>query len=425
MTLETSQVVDRLSYFERHGVGLPGRLNEIIAMQRGVIGSRIHLIASASYPFDSVLRAMAEPSFVLPAEGMPGERFLPGAAVMDEVESKGEELTLGLFGVSSGYRATLQPHSGTQANQVVFNSVLAPDDLVLRLRPADGGHISHTVLIARRHPTQGYGLAADGRIDYNDLRSQALRHRPRLIIVGGSSLPRSIDFSICAEIAQESGALLHADVSHTATFAAAGVHPSPFPFCDFVSFNSVKNLRGPNGGFLVYRETFDAEVRAAIFPGTQGGTNESNVLAKLAMLLEWSEKDIASYASTIIGNARTMGAVLIREGVPLVAGGTDSHLLLLDMRGMSRSGAAIERILEAAGVLANRNLVPGDPRSPSQTSGLRLGTANTAILGYEQGDLELLARLIAATIVADRHPDEDGIAYLVEKYQSHLIAPVW
>lgn len=418
-------VRDRLSYFERHSPARPGRLDEIVSLQRGAIGSRIHLIASACYPFDSVLRALAEPSFVLPAEGMPGERYLPGAAVMDVVEDLGEELTLDLFAQPTGYRATLQPHSGTQANQIVFNSVLAPDDLVLRLQPKDGGHISHTVLISRRHPTASYGLTSEGLMDYDELRAQARRHRPRLIIVGGSSLPRSIDFAICAEIAQECGALLHADVSHTATFIAAELHPSPFPHCDFVTFNSVKNLRGPNGGFLLYRSNLEATVSAAIFPMTQGGSNENVVLGKLACLLEWSTRDIINYGQQIIANAREIGDVLVAEGIPLVSGGTDSHLLLVDLRGRRRSGAEIERMLEKAGVLANRNLVPGDTRTPSETSGFRIGATNTAILGYERPDLRLLAGLIAEVVLSDAPPSTELVRHLVSKYQSHLVAPVW
>jgi glycine hydroxymethyltransferase len=408
----------RASYFERYAV--TNRLDELVALQRGVIGSRIHLIASACYPFDSVLRALAEPSFVLPAEGMPGDRYLPGVEVMDLVEEEGEDLTLELFGRPTGYRASLQPHSGTQANQIVYNAVLKPEDTVLCLRPRDGGHISHTVLISRRHPTVSYGLAADGTVDYDQMRALALEHRPRLIIAGGSGLPRAIDFAVCADIAREVGALLHADISHTATFVAARLHPSTFPHCDFVTFNTVKNLRGPNSGVLVYRSEFAGEVHRSIFPTTQGGANETGMLGKLACLLEWRDRDIGIYAGNIVACATTLGREIVNGNISLVTGGTDCHML----RDLGLSGAEAEHRLESLGVLANKNLVPGDPRSPRVTSGLRLGATNLAILGYEREDLTLLGDWLTVVLTGGG-PSTAVVDGLVDKYQRHLVAPMW
>lgn len=414
----------RLSYFDRYSAQSINRLDEMVALQRGVIANRIHLIASGCYPFDSVLRALAEPTFVLPAEGMPGARYLPGAGVLDLVEDAGEDLALEMFGRPSGYRATLQPHSGTQANQIVFNAVLEPDDTVLCLRPRDGGHISHTVVISRRHRTVNYDLTEDGILDYDQMREVAREHRPRLIVVGGSALPRQIDFAKAAHIAADVGALLHADISHTATFVAAKLHSSVFPYCDFAAFNSVKNLRGPNAGILIYRSEFEAEVHASVFPTTQGGANESGMLGKLACLLEWHERDIESYAAEIVKSATVMAEHLAKHKISLVTGGTDSHILLLDLRDLELSGADAERRLEGFGVFANRNLVPGDSRSPRDTSGLRIGTANLAILGYEPEDLRLLADWIAE-VLTDNSATAETVEYLVDKYQSHLIAPLW
>ncbi len=414
----------RTSYFDRYASNSSGRIDELVAFQRGAIGSKIHLIASACYPFDSVIRVLSEPSFVLPAEGLPGARYLPGSQAMDIVEIEGEQLALKLFGGPTGYRATLQPHSGTQANQIVYNAILGPDDTVMCLRPFDGGHISHTVLIARRNPTQNYGLTADGHVDYEQLWTLARRHRPKLIIVGGSSLPRSIDFAKCAEIANEVGAILHADISHTATFVAAGLHPDAFPHCDFATFNSVKNLRGPNSGILIYRSSFEAEIESSVFPMTQGGANETGMLGKFACLSEWGDRDLHDYAERIVAATRSLAEELHRCGIPLVSGGSDSHMLLLDLRGFTRSGAAIETDLESRGVLANRNLVPGDPRSPRETSGLRIGSTNLAILGYETSDLRLLANWLAG-VIAEEEPTQETVDYLIDKYQQHLIAPVW
>jgi glycine hydroxymethyltransferase len=414
----------RASYFDRYSTRPTTRLDELVALQRGVIASRIHLIASGCYPFDSVLRALAEPAFVLPAEGMPGSRYLPGADVLDLVEDAGEDLTLELFGRPQGYRATLQPHSGTQANQIVFNAVLQPDDTVLCLRPKDGGHISHTVVIARRHPIVNYGLTADGTVDYDQMRAMALEHRPRLIVVGGSAIPRAIDFAAAADIAAEVGALLHADISHTATFVAAQLHASTFPYCDFVTFNSVKNLRGPNAGILVYRSEFATKIHASIFPTTQGGANESNMLGKLACLLEWHGRDIKAYAANIVGCATIMAEELAMRKMRLVTGGTDCHILLLDLRELELSGADAERRLEQLGVFANRNLVPDDHRSPKDTSGLRLGTTNLAILGYEPQDVRLLAGWVT-DVLADDNASAETVKYLIDKYQGHLVAPMW
>jgi len=414
----------RRSYFETYSNSELPRLDEVVALQRGVVGRSLHLIASACYPFDSVLRALAEPSFVLPAEGMPGARYLPGASVMDLIEDLGEALALDLFGRPSGYRATLQPHSGTQANQIVFNAALEPDDAVMCLRPCDGGHVSHSVVLSRRHPTVSYGLTPGGDIDYDMMRAQAVTHRPRLIIVGGSSLPRAINFGLCAEIAGEVGALLHADVSHTATFAAAGLHSSPIPHCDFVTFNTMKNLRGPNGGVLLYREPHAARVHRSIFPTTQGGANENGMLAKLACLLEWKQRDISAYAMQIVATARLLGETLMGRGLSLITGGTDCHLVLVDLRSNARSGAEIERRLESFGVLANRNLVPLDERPPHETSGLRIGAANLAILGYDDADVRVLGEWLADVLLGEEVTPV-VVSRLVDRYQAHLVTPVW
>ena len=389
------------------------RIQEITDLQWGILGGCVHLIASASYPFASVLRALAEPSMVLPAEGMPGARYLPGSTAMDLVEVEGEALVLGLFGNPRGYRATLQPHSGSQANQMAFNAVLKQDDVVLCMNPRDGGHISHTVLIGRRNRTLNFGLTAEGLPDYQQLRQLALEHRPRLIIVGGSALPRQIDFSLCGDIARESGAYLHADVSHTATFIAAGVHQSPFPHSDFVSFNTVKNLRGPNGGVLVYREQLQKAVHSSVFPTSQGGANENGMLGKFAALLEWNQRDIVAHAQGIVNQAHVMAAVFREEGLRLTTGGTDCHILLVELT--ERSGAEVERCLEDAGVLVNKNLIPNDKRSPSETSGIRVGTTNLAILGYEHGDTAELARWIARVLRGNLYSRE-VIDPLVGKY---------
>lgn len=404
-----------MRYFTKFVDNRLNRLQEITNLQWNILGSHIHLIASACYPFASVLQALSEPSSVLPAEGMPGARYLPGSRVMDIVETEGEKLVLAMFGNPFSYRATLQPHSGTQANQIVFNAVLRHDDTVLCMKARDGGHISHTVLIGRRNKTINFGLNGDGLIDYERLRNMALSTRPRLIIVGGSALPRQIDFQVCGEIARESGAYLHADVSHTATFIAARAHFTPFPYCDFMTFNTVKNLRGPNAGVLIYRKQFQDIVQSSIFPTSQGGANENNMLAKFATFLEWQQRDIREYAAAIVDQARIMASVLQSEGIKLTTGGTDCHILLLELADKVKTGADFERGFEDLGVLVNKNLIPDDKRSPTMTSGIRIGATNLAILHYEPDDTALLGRWIADSIHGNS-PRPDVVPHLVEKY---------
>ncbi len=404
-----------MRYFTKYADSELNRLHEIVDLQWGVLGSHVHLIASACYPFPSVLEALAQPSFVLPAEGMPGARYLPGSQVMDIVESTGEDMVLRAFGSPTEYSATLQPHSGTQANQMVFNAVLKDSDKVLCLQPRDGGHVSHTVLIGRRNQSIYYGLTNDGTLDYNELHELAIANSPKLIIVGGSALPRQIDFRLCGEIAQECGAYLHADVSHTATFIAAGLHQSVFPHCDFVTFNTVKNLRGPNGGVLIFRSELEKVVHRSVFPMTQGGANETNMLGKFVTFLEWERRDIRRYANEIVRQARCMSSVLESDGITLATGGTDCHILLLSLVDNDKSGADWERTFEEQGVLVNKNLIPNDTRSPSRTSGIRIGTANLAILNYELQDTMALAGWIGQQLRGE-HADNELIPHLIEKY---------
>lgn len=406
-----------MRYFTKYADSGLNRLHEIVDLQWGILGSHVHLIASACYPFPSVLEALAQPSFVLPAEGRPGARYLPGAQVMDLVENEGEELVLKMFGSPAGYSATLQPHSGTQANQMVFNSVLGGSDKVLCLQPRDGGHVSHTVLIGRRNQPIYYGLTDDRTINYDELRELAIANSPKLIIVGGSALPREIDLQLCGEISRECGAYLHADISHTATFIAGGLHQTAFPHCDFITFNTVKNLRGPNGGVLLFRTEVENLVHRSVFPMTQGGANETNMFGKFVAFLEWKRRDIRQYATEIVRQARCMASTLIADGITVTTGGTDCHIVLLELMGNKRSGADWERLFEEQGVLVNKNLIPNDTRPPSQTSGLRIGTANLAILNYDLEDTRALAGWMGKGLRGE-HVNDELIPYLIKKYHN-------
>jgi glycine hydroxymethyltransferase len=409
-------------YLTRFTESSSARIRAIVEMYWGVIGSWIHLIASACYPFPEVMKALAEPMSVFPVEGLPGDRYFPGTQVMDAIENTAEDLLRQLFSLTDDYRSTIQPHSGTQANQIVFNAVLKPDDVVLSLKPTDGGHISHTVLIGRRNRVISYPLGEDAAIDYERMEELAQKDRPRLIIAGGSACPREIDFTKIGLIARRVGAHFHADVSHTATFIAAGVHTSVFPHADFVTFNMSKNMRGPNGGVLIYRHSHYREVKKAIFPDTQGGPNENTMFAKLVTLDKLLKIDLRAYAERMIQIARLIAVILSDRGLELVTGGTDSHQVLIDLRKSSLSGIAAERVCEQYRVLVNRNLVTGDLQKPWITSGVRLGTSCITILDYSDKDVVRLAHWIADRLTEVESPDPVSlIDELTEKYNRKLI----
>jgi len=391
-------------------------------MYWGVIGRWIHLIASACYPFPEAMKALAEPMCVFPIEGLPSARYFPGTQVMDLIESAAEELITELFSLSDDYGSTIQPHSGTQANQVVFNAVLNATDTVLSLSTTDGGHISHKVLLARRNPVVFYPLGPDGIIDYTKLEELAKQHQPRLIIAGGSACPREIDFSKIGRIARGMGALFHADVSHTATFIAAGVHRSVFPDADFATFNMSKNMRGPNGGVLIYRRGYQERVARALFPDTQGGPNENTMFAKLVALEKLTTIDLRGYAQRMVDIARSLATILKERGLEVATGGTDSHQVLIDLRRQDLTGAAAEKHLESYRVLVNRNLVSKDPQKPWITSGVRLGTSCLTILEYSDPDVRRLAHWIADRLLGVESADPISlIDELTGKYNSRLI----
>ena len=373
------------------------------------------MIASACYPFNSVLKAMAEPSFLLPAEGMPGARYLPGAEIMDVVEDETEQLILDLFNNSDDYRATIQPHSGTQANQIVYNAILNPDDEVVCLRPKDGGHISHTVLIARRHTTHYFGLTDYGDIDYEGLEQLAKRIKPKLIIIGGSALPRALDFHRCSAIARAVGAYLHGDISHVATFIACEQHQSAFPYCDFATFSTSKNLRGPNSGVLIYRRPFQDKVFRSIFPTTQGGANETNMLGQYACFLEWKKSSLERYAQRIVEIGRLMCMTLMNRGLEIITNGTDSHIVLIKLPNTEKTGADYEVEFEKRHVLLNKNQIPSDSRPPMKTSGLRIGVTNLAILQFSNADVVSLSEWIAG-VVLHEHVNPKLIDTLINRY---------
>ena len=399
------------------------RINAILDQYYGYLNRYVNLIASASYPFPEVVDALANPFTAFPCEGLPGARYFPATAALDAVELAGEEMVLRLFGLDLEYRATIQPHSGTQANQIVYNAVLGREDVVLSLQPSHGGHISHTTLVGRRNRAIHYKATAEGSLDYEEIAQLARDHRPRLIIAGSSSLPRAIDFARLGSIAAEVGALLHADLSHTALFVMTNCHPPVFPFADFATFNTMKNLRGPCGGVLVYRSTLAKEVARSLFPVTQGGPSENTLFAKVVCFTKLLETDLRPYASAILSNAQVIATSLLERGIEVVAGGTDSHLLLVDLRRGPLTGIEAESLCEQSHILLNRNLVRDDPRPPWVTSGVRIGTSCITTLGYSLHDTKKLAEKLASILLERMPIPLHEIEDLLAKQSS--VTPVW
>ncbi|MEO6325957.1 MAG: glycine hydroxymethyltransferase [Thermoanaerobaculia bacterium] len=398
-----------------------GRINAIIDAEQGMLADFVNLVASVSYPFPEVLQALANPLFVFPTEGTTGERYFPGAAAIDEVETYARELVSELFSLPPSYTSSIQPHSGTQANQIVFAAVLrSAEDVVLTLRPQDGGHVSHSIGPRGRANVVYYGLDAEGRIDYEELRRLTVQRRPRLIVAGGSSYPREVDFRAIGDAAAGVDALVLADISHSALFAMTGQHAPIFPYAQFATLNMQKTLRGPCGGLLIYDRMYANHVRDATFPRVQGGPVENALFAKAVCLAKLRSIDRAAYARQVVENARAMAATLA-ESFKVVSGGTDSHIVLLDLRTTTLSGLDAELVCESHRILANRNLVPGDLRPPTVASGLRLGSTAVTTLGYRAVDAAHLAEALAAVLAGrDVAWADETISALLIRFQAGL-----
>ena len=300
------------------------RFNAIIDTYNNTQNSYINLIACVSYVFSEVLSAIQYPLSTLPTEGVINSRYFPLSSYMDDIENIAEELTLKLFNIESGFRVNIQPHSGTQANHIIYNSILSKNDKVLSLKPSDGGHISHSKIFNGNTEVIYYSLTKDNTIDYENIRLIVEQHNPKLIIAGGSSYPREINYKKIAEIASEYDTYVLADISHTALFLSGGIHENIFPYIDFATFTMEKNLRGPHGGIIIYKECFHQKICQSIFPYSQGSPIQNIMFGKAVALQLLSDIDIKSYALDVVSNARCIADVLMNNGIEVVTAGTDS-----------------------------------------------------------------------------------------------------
>jgi glycine hydroxymethyltransferase len=365
---------------------------------------KIVLIASENYVSHAVLEAQGSIFTNKYAEGYPGRRYYGGCEYADEVENLAIERAKQIFGAE---HVNVQPHSGSQANMAVYFSVLKPGDKILGMRLSHGGHLSHGASVnfsGALYVNVPYGVNKEGYIDYDEIRRLAGAEKPRMIVVGASAYSRTIDFAAFAEIARETGAYLLADIAHIAGLIAAGLHPSPVPYADFVTTTTHKTLRGPRGGMIMCRAEYAKAVDKMIFPGIQGGPLVHVIAAKAVALKEAIGEDFRKYQQAVIDNARTLAEELIRRGFRIISGGTDNHLMLVDLTGKGVTGKEAEDALDEAGITVNKNAIPYDERPPAITSGIRLGTPSITTRGMGTAEMVEIADLISAVINNSKEP---------------------
>ena len=382
--------------------------------------SHLELIASENWVSKAVMAAMGSPLTNKYAEGYPGKRYYGGCQCVDVVEDLARERAKKLFGCDY---ANVQPHSGAQANLAVFFAMLEPGDKVMGMNLDHGGHLTHgsPVNISGKYfNVVSYGVNDEGVIDYDKVREIAVKEKPKMIIAGASAYARIIDFKKFREIADEVGAYLMVDMAHIAGLVAAGLHPSPIPYADVTTTTTHKTLRGPRGGLILCnQEAADKfNFNKAVFPGIQGGPLEHVIAGKAVCFKEALEPEFAEYQKQIIKNAQALSKGLMDRGVNIVSGGTDNHLMLIDLRGEDVTGKELEKRLDAAHITCNKNTVPNDPRSPFVTSGVRLGTPAVTTRGLKEDDMDMIAECIALVLQSEDNIEKvkGMVAELTVKY---------
>lgn len=356
----------------------------------------IELIASENFTSEAVMAAQGSVLTNKYAEGYPGHRYYGGCQCVDVVEELARTRACKLFGAD---HVNVQPHSGAQANYAVYAALCTPGDTVMGMDLSNGGHLTHGSPVnfsGKNYNIISYGVGADGRIDYDQVRELARKNHPKMIIAGASAYPRIIDFKTFGEIAHEVGAYLFVDMAHIAGLVAAGLHPSPIPYADVVTTTTHKTLRGPRGGMIFCKAEYAKKIDSAIFPGSQGGPLEHVIAAKAVMLGEALKPEFKTYEEQIVKNASALANTLLAEGFDLVSGGTDNHMMLLDLRSMHLTGKELEHRLDEVNITANKNAVPNDPEKPTVTSGVRIGTPAVTSRGFREPEMALIAKYIGA-----------------------------
>ncbi len=394
-------------------------LGEAIRAEYARQQRNIELIASENFTSPAVMLAQGSVLTNKYAEGYPGKRYYGGCQCVDLAEELARKRACELFGAD---HANVQPHSGAQANYAVYAALCEPGDTVLGMDLSNGGHLTHGSPVnfsGKNYRMVFYGVGEDGRINYDKVREIAKKEKPKMIIAGASAYPRIIDFKTFGEIAHEVGAYLFVDMAHIAGLVAAGLHPSPVPYADVVTTTTHKTLRGPRGGLILCREEYAKKIDSAIFPGSQGGPLEHIIAAKAVALGEALKPEFKTYQTQIVKNAAALAQGLLNEGFDLVSGGTDNHLMLLDLRRMGLTGKELEKRLDEVHITANKNAVPNDPEKPFVTSGVRIGTPAVTSRGFREEEMAVIAKCISLT-AKDFDTKADQIRAMVAELTSRF-----
>jgi len=381
--------------------------------------NNIELIASENFTSLTVMQAMGSHLTNKYAEGYPHKRYYGGCEYVDISEDLARNRMKKLFGAE---HANVQPHSGSQANMGVYMAVLEPGAKILGMNLSDGGHLTHGSPVnfsGKLYNFVSYGVNEEGFIDYDALRTQAINEKPQMIVSGASAYSRTIDFARIREICDEVGALMMVDMAHIAGLIAAGIHPSPVPYADFVTTTTHKTLRGPRGGAILCKEQYAAQIDKAIFPGIQGGPLMHIIAAKAVCFKEAMSEEFKAYQHRVVENASTLAAALAERGFKIVSGGTDNHLMLIDLRNKDITGKAAEKLLDSIGITTNKNTVPNETASPFVTSGIRVGTPASTTRGFGKEEMVEIADIISWTIEnrdADLDPARARVKALCDRF---------
>ncbi|WDU84518.1 serine hydroxymethyltransferase [Caloramator sp. Dgby_cultured_2] len=382
--------------------------------------NKIELIASENFTSRAVMEAQGSQLTNKYAEGYPGKRYYGGCEYVDVIEDLARERMKKLFGAE---HANVQPHSGSQANMAVYMAVLEPGDKVLGMNLSHGGHLTHGSPVnfsGKLFNFIAYGVNEEGFIDYEELRKLALQEKPKMIVSGASAYPRIIDFKKIREICDEVGAYMMVDMAHIAGLVAAGLHPNPVEYADFVTTTTHKTLRGPRGGAILCKEQYAKLIDKTIFPGIQGGPLEHVIAAKAVCFKEAMSEEFKEYQRKVLENAKTLANALMERGFKLVSGGTDNHLMLVDLRNKHITGKDAEHLLDEVGITVNKNTIPFDPESPFVTSGIRIGTPAVTTRGFGKEEMVEIADIINWVIEnrdKDLTPARERVMALVNKFK--------
>lgn len=382
--------------------------------------NKIELIASENFVDEAVLQALGTPLTNKYAEGYPGKRYYGGCEHVDVIEQLAIDRAKEIFGAE---HANVQPHSGAQANSAVYFAVLEPGDTILGMDLSHGGHLSHGMkknISGKYYRSEFYGVREDnGYIDYDALHRKAMEVKPKIIVAGASAYPRIIDFKAFSEIAKDAGSYFMVDMAHIAGLVAAGLHPNPVPYADFVTTTTHKTLRGPRGGMILCKAEHEKAINSAVFPGTQGGPLMHVIAAKAVSFKQVLGGEFKQYQKQIVKNAKALADALISEGFNLVSGGTDNHLILVDLTNFNITGKIAQSLLDEVGITVNKNTIPFDKLSSFVTSGIRIGTPAVTTRGMLEEDMRTIARLIKLTLTDFEKSADDirkGVEMLCEKH---------